>query len=206
MIPSIEAVHARFDVPISCDTWRASVLDAACAAGAVVGQRHQRLRRSRVPRRSRRSTTRRSSRPTSGSRPGSPIPEPHYDDLVGDVRRLPRSTGRSGPRPPGSQPEQIAIDAGLDLGKTPAMSAVLLRESDVPRRPRLHAAALGQQQAVPRRHARPRHRRPARGLARLGRVRRRPRLPDRAGPRRPGSVQVCRDDAGHPRAATGSSP
>ena len=23
VIPSIEAVHARFDVPISCDTWRA---------------------------------------------------------------------------------------------------------------------------------------------------------------------------------------
>ena len=27
--------------------------------------------------------------------------------------------------------DQISIDAGLDLGKTPAMSAVLLRESDV---------------------------------------------------------------------------
>jgi dihydropteroate synthase len=36
VIPSVEAVRARFDVPISCDTWRASVLDAACAAGAVV--------------------------------------------------------------------------------------------------------------------------------------------------------------------------
>ena len=31
----------------------------------------------------------------------------------------------------GLAPEQIAIDAGLDLGKTPAMSAVLLRESGV---------------------------------------------------------------------------
>ena len=37
MIPSIEAVRARFDVPISCDTWRASVLNAACDAGAVLG-------------------------------------------------------------------------------------------------------------------------------------------------------------------------
>ncbi len=27
--------------------------------------------------------------------------------------------------------DQIAIDAGLDLGKTPVMSSVLLRESDV---------------------------------------------------------------------------
>ena len=29
----------------------------------------------------------------------------------------------------GSRPEQIALDAGLDLGKSPAQSAVLLRES-----------------------------------------------------------------------------
>ena len=33
--PAIEALHARFDTPISCDTWRASVLDAACAAGSA---------------------------------------------------------------------------------------------------------------------------------------------------------------------------
>src|SRR3954453_21221133 len=37
VIPSIEALHARFDIAISCDTWRANVLDAACTAGAVVG-------------------------------------------------------------------------------------------------------------------------------------------------------------------------
>ena len=37
VIPAIEALGARFDVPVSVDTWRASVLDAACRAGAVVG-------------------------------------------------------------------------------------------------------------------------------------------------------------------------
>ena len=36
MIPAIEALRARFDLPISVDTWRASVL-ACLAAGAVVG-------------------------------------------------------------------------------------------------------------------------------------------------------------------------
>ena len=35
--PRSRRSHARFDVPISVDTWRASVLDAACTAGAVVG-------------------------------------------------------------------------------------------------------------------------------------------------------------------------
>ena len=37
MIPAIEALRQRFDLPISVDTWRASVLREALAAGAVVG-------------------------------------------------------------------------------------------------------------------------------------------------------------------------
>src|SRR3954453_19958254 len=37
VVAAVEALHARFDVPVSIDTWRAAVLDAACAAGAVVG-------------------------------------------------------------------------------------------------------------------------------------------------------------------------
>ena len=34
---AVEALVARFDLPISVDTWRSSVLDAALAAGASVG-------------------------------------------------------------------------------------------------------------------------------------------------------------------------
>ena len=37
VIPALEALKARFDVPLSVDTWRASVLREALAAGAVVG-------------------------------------------------------------------------------------------------------------------------------------------------------------------------
>ena len=37
VIPAIEALRARFDVPLCVDTWRASVARAAFAAGAVVG-------------------------------------------------------------------------------------------------------------------------------------------------------------------------
>ena len=37
VLPAIEALAARFDVPLSVDTWRASVARAAFAAGAVVG-------------------------------------------------------------------------------------------------------------------------------------------------------------------------
>jgi dihydropteroate synthase len=129
VIPSIEAVHARFDVPISCDTWRASVLDAACGAGAVVGNdisgfgdpdylavaakhdasvvaTHIRLQ------------------------PRVPDPEPVYDDLVADVRDFLVDRARRA-EDAGLSQEQISIDAGLDLGKTPVMSGVLLRESRV---------------------------------------------------------------------------
>ena len=56
-------------------------------------------------------------------------PEPHYDDLVADVSaflvdRAERALAA------GLAADQIVLDAGLDLGKTAAQSAVLLRESD----------------------------------------------------------------------------
>lgn len=129
LVPSIEALHARFDIPLSADTWRAAVLDEACRAGAVVGNdisgfgdpdylpvaakheasvvaTHIRLR------------------------PRVPDPEPEYDDLVADVRDFLLERARRA-ETAGLAVEQVSIDAGLDLGKTPAMSAVLLRESDV---------------------------------------------------------------------------
>ena len=36
VVPAVEALVARFDLPVSVDTWRASVADASFAAGAVV--------------------------------------------------------------------------------------------------------------------------------------------------------------------------
>ena len=127
VVPAVEALHARFDVPLSIDTWRASVLDAACAAGAVVGNdisgfgdpdylnvaakhdvtvvaTHIRLR------------------------PRVADPDPHYYDLVADVTAFLCERAQRA-EAVGLRPEQIILDAGLDLGKTPAQSAVLLRES-----------------------------------------------------------------------------
>ena len=127
VVPAIEALRARFDVPLSIDTWRASVLDACCAAGAVVANdisgfadpdylkvaakhdatvvaTHIRLR------------------------PRVPDPEPHYDDLVAAVTEFLLDRAHRA-ETVGLVPEQIVLDAGLDLGKTPAQSAVLLRES-----------------------------------------------------------------------------
>jgi dihydropteroate synthase len=128
VIPAIEALHARFDVPLCIDTWRAPVARASFAAGAMVGNdisgfadpdylgvcaaagasvvaTHIRLR------------------------PRVPDPDPRYDDVVGRVcdfllERAHRAEHAGIPR------ERIMLDAGLDLGKSEPDSLVLLRASD----------------------------------------------------------------------------
>ncbi|HEX3459476.1 MAG TPA: dihydropteroate synthase [Acidimicrobiales bacterium] len=128
VIPAIQAIHSRFDIPLSVDTWRASVAKEAYAAGAVVGNdisgfadpdyltvaagagatvvaTHIRLA------------------------PRVPDPEPVYDDVVEAVRAfLLERAGRA--RESGLTPDRIVLDAGLDLGKTAAQSLTLLRASD----------------------------------------------------------------------------
>ncbi len=128
VVPAIEALKARFDVPISVDTWSAEVLrqsidvgasvgndisgfadpdylKVAAAGGASVVATHIRLQ------------------------PRVPDPEPVYDDLIVDVRqflaeRAQRAVDAGIPK------SRIVIDAGLDLGKTPAMSLELLHHSE----------------------------------------------------------------------------
>ncbi len=127
VIPAVEALRARFDVPLSVDTWRAGVareafavgaslgndisgfadpdyLAVAAAAGAAVVATHIRLR------------------------PRVADPDPRYGDLVGEVRAfLAERAARA--EAAGIARERIVVDAGLDLGKTPAQSLELLRAS-----------------------------------------------------------------------------
>ncbi len=128
VVAPINALHQRFDVAISCDTWRASVLDAACAVGAVVGND---ISGFGDPDYLRVAAAHDASVIATHIRlkPRVPDPEPHYDHLVGDVTAflLDRAARAQAA---GLAPEQIALDAGLDLGKTPRQSAVLLRDSD----------------------------------------------------------------------------
>jgi dihydropteroate synthase len=128
VIPAVEALHARFDLPLSVDTWRASVIEAAIAAGAVVGNdisgfadpdylpvcaaggasvvaTHIRLA------------------------PRVPDPEPVYDDLVPDVCAFLADRAARAVEA-GIPPQRVMVDAGLDLGKTEAQSLELLRRSD----------------------------------------------------------------------------
>jgi len=128
VVPTVEALAARLPTPLSVDTWRASVLDAACAAGASVGNDISGFADPdylAVAARHDASVVATHIR----LRPRVPDPDPHYDDLLADVARFLVERAERAVAA-GLAPDQIALDAGLDLGKTPAMSAVLLRESD----------------------------------------------------------------------------
>ena len=128
VIPAIEGVAARFDLPVSVDTWRAPVLEAACAAGAALGNDISGFADPaylEVAARAGASVVATHIR----LRPRVPDPEPHYDDLVGEVTDFLLDRARRA-LAAGLSADQVILDAGLDLGKTAAHSAVLLRESD----------------------------------------------------------------------------
>jgi dihydropteroate synthase len=128
VVPAVEALHARFDVPISADTWRAAVaresykagavvgndisgfadpdyLAAAAEAGATVVATHIRLQ------------------------PRVRDPEPVYPGgVVEDIRAFLVDRARRA-EAAGIPAARIVLDAGLDLGKTTAQSVLLLRSS-----------------------------------------------------------------------------
>jgi len=128
MVPAVEALVERFDLPVSADTWNARVLAAACAAGAVVGNDISGFGDPDYL-----ATAARAGATVVATHirlaPRVRDPEPHYDDLVSDVAAFLVDRAERA-QAAGLAPDQIVLDAGLDLGKTAAQSAVLLRDSD----------------------------------------------------------------------------
>jgi dihydropteroate synthase len=127
VVPAIAELHRRFDIPLSIDTWRASVARECFAAGAIIGNdisgfadpeylgvaaaadaavvaTHIRLR------------------------PRVADPNPHYDDVTATVHEFLRDR-RDQALSAGVRPLSIIVDAGLDLGKTSQQSLQLLRDS-----------------------------------------------------------------------------
>jgi dihydropteroate synthase len=128
VVPAIAALADRFDVPLSVDTWRASVARAAYGAGAVVGNDISGFADpDYLPAAAEHRATVVATHIRLG--PRIPDPDPVYDDVVGDVATfLVERAGRA--RAAGIAPDRIVIDAGLDLGKTALQSLALLRASD----------------------------------------------------------------------------
>ena len=127
VVPAIAALGERFDVPLSVDTWRSSVARAAYAAGAVVGNDISGFADpGYLPAAAEAGATVVATHIRLAPRVRDP--DPHYDDVVADVRAfLLERAARA--RAAGIAPERIVLDAGLDLGKTAEQSLVLLRAS-----------------------------------------------------------------------------
>lgn len=131
VLPAVVALHGRFDVPLSVDTWRAEVARQAFAAGAVVGNDISGFGDPgylRVAAEAGATVVATHIR----LQPRVADPEPDYsaeggvvpavrDFLVDRARRAEAA---------GIPSDRVIIDAGLDLGKTWQQSLELLRASD----------------------------------------------------------------------------
>jgi dihydropteroate synthase len=128
VVPAIEALRARFDVPLCVDTWRAPVAAAAFAAGAVVGND---ISGFADPDYLQVCSAAGASVVATHIRlaPRVPDPDPRYDDVVTTVNEFLLERARWA-EAAGIPPERIMLDAGLDLGKSEPDSVVLLRASD----------------------------------------------------------------------------
>ena len=128
VVPAVEALRSRFDLPLSVDTWRASVAKACFEAGAVVGND---ISGFADPEYLDVCAAAGASVVATHIRlaPRVPDPDPQYDDVVLSVceyltERAGRAIAAGIPR------ERIMVDAGLDLGKSEPQSLILLRSSD----------------------------------------------------------------------------
>ncbi len=195
-MPAIASLHERFDVPLSVDTWRASVAAAAFDAGAVLGNDISGFADPRLPPGLPPEPEPAWWPPTSASRLGCPTPSRTT------TTSSPRSSASSSNAPRralanGIPADRIILDAGLDLGKTAAQSLAAAAELGRARLARLPAALVLLEQDLPRSPARARHRGTPQRLFGIGGPRHRRRLPARPRPRRRRHLQGSRPAASH---------
>ena len=127
VVPVIAELVARFDTPVSVDTWRASVARASYAEGAVMGNDISGLG---DPDYASAAAEHGAAVVISHIRlaPRVADPAPYYEDVVRDVAGF-LSDRAAGARGAGIPATRIVLDAGLDLGKTAEQSLTLLRAS-----------------------------------------------------------------------------
>lgn len=127
VVPAVEALASRFDLPMSIDTWRASVADEAYKAGASLGNDISGFADTeylQVAARHGASVVACHVRLA----PRYADPTPVYADLFGEVKSY-LAERVAWAEAVGIPKSRVYVDAGLDLGKTPEMSAELLRRS-----------------------------------------------------------------------------
>jgi dihydropteroate synthase len=128
VVPVIAELIRRFDVPISIDTWRATVAQAAFAEGACIGNDISGFADDQyLPVAAKAQATVVATH--IRLRPRVADPDPHYDDVTATVCEF-LLDRRQRALDAGVGVDRIVVDAGLDLGKTAAQSLQLLRDSD----------------------------------------------------------------------------
>lgn len=127
VIPAIEALHQRFDIPLSVDTWRANVIAEAISAGAVVGND---ISGFSDPKYLEVCAAGNASVVATHIRlaPRVADPNPTYNNVVADVHDY-LAKRAAAALEAGIPPQRIMVDAGLDLGKNERQSLELLRNT-----------------------------------------------------------------------------
>ncbi len=124
---AIAGLRERFDLPLSVDTWRASVAGAAFAEGAVLGNDISGFSDpDYLPAAAEAGAAVVATHIRLAPRVADP--EPVYGDVVSDVCAFLRSAAARA-EAAGIPADRIVVDAGLDLGKTWQQSLCLLRAS-----------------------------------------------------------------------------
>jgi dihydropteroate synthase len=123
----VKELVARFDLPISIDTWRASVAQACFSEGACVGND---ISGFADPDYLKVAASANATVVATHIRlaPRVADPNPEYDDVTRTVTDF-LVERRTRALEAGIEPTRIILDAGLDLGKTAAQSLQLLRDS-----------------------------------------------------------------------------
>ncbi len=128
VVPAIAALHERFGVPLSVDTWRSGVAAQAFGAGAVVANDISGFSDAQyLPVAASAGATVVATHIRLAPRVADPAPT--YDDVVEEVTDY-LATRVAWARAAGIGAGRIILDAGLDLGKTAEQSRLLLRASD----------------------------------------------------------------------------
>jgi dihydropteroate synthase len=127
VVPAVAGLVARFETPVSVDTWRTPVARAAYDAGAVMGNDISGLA---DPDYVAAAAEHDAAIVITHIRlaPRVADPDPEYEDVLRDVARFLNERATRA-RAAGLPADRIALDAGLDLGKTAEQSLTLLRGS-----------------------------------------------------------------------------
>ncbi len=115
VVPVIEALVAHTSIPISIDTSKAAVMSAAVAAGASLINDVRALQEPGALEAAARTECGCVPHAHAGQ-PRTMQHEPRYDDVVGEVTRIPGAAGRGLPGC-GISRDRLVLDPGIGFGK-----------------------------------------------------------------------------------------